>query len=148
MSATDSDSRALIQAIAQAVAEAATPTITIGVVAQLAEMLRDATAPPPKPQTVDAATLATQLGVTRGFVYEHADQLGAIRIGTGPRPRLRFDLDRALEGWNACSESKGSEGRIPPSRRRMRREPRYRTGTGVELLPIRGESGPFRGTGA
>jgi hypothetical protein len=30
-----------------------------------------------------------------GFVYEHADALGAIRLGTGPRARLGLDLVRA-----------------------------------------------------
>lgn len=148
MNATDPDSRALIQAIAHAVAEAATPAIAIDVAAHVADLLRDATTPTPTRRTVDAATLATHLGVTRGFVYEHADQLGVVRIGNGPRPRLRFDLDQALEAWNACSSRKGSEGQNPPSRRRSRRAPRYRTGTGVELLPIRGDSGPFRGAGA
>ncbi len=147
MNPTDADSRALIQAIAQAVAEAATPAIAFGVVAQVAAMLKDATAPPAQ-KSVDAATLAARLGVTRGFVYEHADDLGGVRIGDGPRPRLRFDLDRALEGWNACSSRKGSEQRIAPSFRRSRQAPRYRTGTGVELLPIRGEYGPFRDGGA
>jgi hypothetical protein len=148
MTATDPDSRQLIQAIAHAVTEAAAPTIALHVATHVAAMLREATAPPAAPQTVDAATLAAHLGVTRGFVYEHAEQLGGVRLGNGPRPRLRFDLNRALEAWNACSSRKGSQEQISPSHRRTRRQPRYRTGTGVELLPIRGESGPFQGTGA
>lgn len=109
MSATDPDSRALIHAIAQAIAEAATPAIAISVAAHLAEMLNDTRTPPPAPQTVDAATLAAHLGVTRGFVYEHAQQLGGVRLGNGSRPRLRFDLDRALEAWNARSTSEESQ---------------------------------------
>lgn len=40
---------------------------------------------------ITAADVADRLGVTRSFVYEHAHQLGAIRLGNGPRPRLRFD---------------------------------------------------------
>lgn len=40
---------------------------------------------------VDAATLAQALGVDRDWVYAHAKQLGAIRLG-GPQGRLRFDL--------------------------------------------------------
>lgn len=40
---------------------------------------------------VDAATLALDLGVERDWVYSHAHELGAIRLG-GPRGRLRFDL--------------------------------------------------------
>lgn len=116
MTATDPDSRALIQAIAHAVAEAAVPAIAIGVTAHVAGMLRDATAPPPPtPQTVDAATLATHLGVTRGFIYEHAQQLGGVRLGNGPRPRLRFDLRHALEAWNARSTSERSQATRTPA---------------------------------
>jgi hypothetical protein len=109
MTATDADSRALIQAIAHAVAEAAVPAIAIGVTAHIAAMLRDASMSPPTPQTVDAATLAAHLGVTRGFVYEHATDLGAVRLGVGSRARLRFDLDRALDAWNARSTSEKSQ---------------------------------------
>jgi hypothetical protein len=39
---------------------------------------------------LDAQQVARQLGVSRDWVYEHADELGASRIGAGPRPRLRF----------------------------------------------------------
>ena len=39
---------------------------------------------------LDAQAVAQQLGVSRDWVYEHADELGASRIGSGPRPRLRF----------------------------------------------------------
>lgn len=39
---------------------------------------------------VDAAEMARRLDVTREWVYEHAHELGAVRIGHGPRPRLRF----------------------------------------------------------
>ncbi len=39
---------------------------------------------------LDAKAVADLLGVERDWVYEHADELGASRIGSGPRPRLRF----------------------------------------------------------
>ncbi len=39
---------------------------------------------------LDAQEVAQRLGVCREWVYEHAEELGASRIGTGPRPRLRF----------------------------------------------------------
>lgn len=38
-----------------------------------------------------AAQVAARLGVDRSWVYAHADELGAVRLGQGPRPRLRFD---------------------------------------------------------
>lgn len=42
---------------------------------------------------LDAKAVAELLGVERGWVYEHADELGASRIGSGSRPRLRFPPD-------------------------------------------------------
>lgn len=48
---------------------------------------------------VDAAELAAVLGVDRGWVYEHGEQLGVIRLGDGPRPRLRFEIRRAIESF-------------------------------------------------
>ncbi len=54
-----------------------------------------ADAPARPVRLVDAATLAARLGVRREWVYRHARQLGAVRLG-GPRGRLRFDLDLAL----------------------------------------------------
>jgi hypothetical protein len=54
----------------------------------IAERLRDV--PPARGPLVDARELARLLGVSRSSVYEHARDLGAIRIG-GERGRLRFD---------------------------------------------------------
>src|ERR1700690_3814881 len=44
---------------------------------------------------VTAQELADTLGVSPETVYAHAEELGARRLGDGPRPRLRFDLDQA-----------------------------------------------------
>ncbi len=46
---------------------------------------------------VDAATLAAELGVERSWVYAHRDELGAIKLGSGSKPRLRFDVEVARE---------------------------------------------------
>lgn len=58
------------------------------------------TAEPARPAAsaglVDAAGLATYLGVSREWVYDHAEQLGARKLGDGPRPRLRFDIADAV----------------------------------------------------
>lgn len=77
------------------------------------------------------------LGVSRGFVYDHADELGAVRLGSGPKARLRFDVAGAIErlrGLRACDESRESMQPEPARASRRRREA---NGTGVELLPIR-----------
>ena len=46
---------------------------------------------------VDAASLAQMLGVKRRWVYARARELGAIRLGDGPRAPLRFDARRVRE---------------------------------------------------
>jgi hypothetical protein len=50
-------------------------------------------------ELVDAAAIAHLFGVSRDSVYQHADELGAVRLGDGPKARLRFDpakVGRAL----------------------------------------------------
>lgn len=44
---------------------------------------------------VSARELARELGVSQDYVYSHADELGGMRLGSGRRARIRFDLDRA-----------------------------------------------------
>jgi hypothetical protein len=44
-----------------------------------------------RPELLTAAEVSAWWGVKRGWIYQHAEELGAIRIGTGERPRLRFD---------------------------------------------------------
>lgn len=54
---------------------------------------------------VDATTLARELGVEREWVYAHAEQLGAVRLG-GPHGRLRFDrreVGKRLDGAEAAA---------------------------------------------
>ena len=43
------------------------------------------------PELLTAAEVASRYRVARSWVYAHAPELGAIRLGDGPRPRLRFD---------------------------------------------------------
>jgi len=79
--------------------------------------------PRPKPKAwLDAAELAEQLGVTRAWVYQHASELGATRIGNGPRPRLRFPSP-ALDS--------------PANSARPRRAQRPRARAHDGLLPVR-----------
>jgi hypothetical protein len=59
---------------------------------------------------VDAATIANALGVDRSYVYAHAGELGAVRLGGGSKPRLRFDLEAARKTMSryASMRSQGS----------------------------------------
>jgi|tagenome__1003787_1003787.scaffolds.fasta_scaffold20520901_1 hypothetical protein len=40
----------------------------------------------------DAHAVCSRFGVSVDYVYAHARELGAIRLGEGPKARLRFDL--------------------------------------------------------
>lgn len=60
---------------------------------------------------VDARKLAAELGVSVDYVYSHASELGGMRLGSGPKARIRFDLDQARQAL----ERQSARG---PSRRR------------------------------
>lgn len=79
---------------------------------------------------VDVRTVAEYLGVSPAYVYEHAEELRARRLGEGPRARLRFsiaDVDAAL--LSVCSDSRES----PAAKRRLRRQ----CPQAAALVPIR-----------
>jgi hypothetical protein len=48
-----------------------------------------------KRELVDAAELARRFGIERSWVYTHAIELGAVKLGNGAKPRLRFDPEVA-----------------------------------------------------
>jgi hypothetical protein len=77
---------------------------------------------------VDAATLARVLGVERDWIYAHANQLGAIRLG-GSTGRLRFDPNHALHALRGPPERVASGPARRPQRRRGPKEVR-----GLELI--------------
>lgn len=84
-------------------------------VAQLLRERQPADVPPTPARLVDAATLARRLGVRREWVYRHAQQLGAMRLG-GPHGRMRFDLDQALRDRDEEPEAGQAEQRNRPGR--------------------------------
>lgn len=91
---------------------------------------------------VDAETVAVRFGVKRGWVYEHAAELGARRLGEGPRAPLRFDLGEVERRVASCSGGRASEEAAEPVAKRDRRRSRpRRAGTSAGLLPIRGPAG-------
>lgn len=63
------------------------------------------------PVWLTAQEVGSQFGLSAAWVREHADQLGAVRLGGGPRPRLRFDASAVREALTAFSPRKGS---VPP----------------------------------
>jgi hypothetical protein len=92
-------------------------------------------------QLVDATEIARLHGKTRWWVYEHAGELGAVRLGCGPRPRLGFSPARVAVALRKVSDP---EPLAPPPRAKPRRERRRRTNrtaSGAELLGVRGQDG-------
>jgi hypothetical protein len=69
---------------------------------------------------VDAAYIAERFGVERAWVYQHKLELGAMPMGRGSRPRLRFELRRVEAFFQELRAT-----RFPSPRRRGR--PRKRT---------------------
>ncbi len=105
---------------------------------RVAELLHP---PPTHGPLVDAKTLADTLGVSRDYIYAHAEELGGKRIGTGLRGRLRFDISSALAAWTACCHSKEShrsESPVPASHSASRQ--RQRVGSRAGLLPVKGSA--------
>jgi len=52
---------------------------------------------------VSAREIAMRFGVSRAWVYENAAHLGAVRLGDGPRPRLRFDPELVADRFRATN---------------------------------------------
>jgi hypothetical protein len=64
---------------------------------RLAELLSPREPARPRRQLITAEEVAQWWGIGRRWVYDHADDLGARRLGGGRRPRLRFDPDEVAE---------------------------------------------------
>ena len=84
-------------------------------------------------QYVDASTIVRRFGATRAWVYQHKAELGAVPLGSGPKPRLRFDM-------TPVRQVIAREGDASPPRRPGRpRSPRPpRTPTGLPALEYEG----------
>jgi hypothetical protein len=80
---------------------------------RLAELLAARPGPSaPRRQLITAAEVSEWWGVERSWVYAHADDLGARRLGAGRRPRLRFDPDEVAERLGDTDPA--SDGRRSP----------------------------------
>lgn len=94
---------------------------------RVAELLASRTRPGEAVRYLDAARLADVLGVERDWVYAHARQLGAIRLG-GPHGRLRFDLHLVQRNLSAADVQRSETPASRASRRLTLHD-------GVELVP-------------
>ncbi len=90
-------------------------------------------APIPPAQTLAASAglwttrrVAEHYGVAVGFIYQHAEELGCVRLGGSSRPRLRFDPEVVRVRWPLVSgrlPELAPTHRRPTSRGRSRRQP-------------------------
>lgn len=86
---------------------------------------------------IDASEVARLTGRTRQWVYDHQGELGAIRLGSGPKPRLGFDPQRVLARMERVDDPApiSQPALAKPGRRRARAG---HTAAGSELLRVRG----------
>jgi hypothetical protein len=96
------------------------------------------TVEPTRAPTEDAATVADTLDVTRDFVPEHGAEPGRERVGTGPRGRLRFELERVRASLAACSVSNESRPPDGPAATHIPRRRRRRATAASNCCPSTG----------
>jgi hypothetical protein len=89
-------------AAARRIAVELTPQTVEQIATRVAQLMRhqpppDQTSPTGTPGWMTAKELAAHLKLNPAWVYEHAQELGAIRTGTGPKARIRFDLHTATQ---------------------------------------------------
>ena len=97
--------------------EEATEAAAEEIARRVAELVADRVREPFR--LMDTQTVARMLAVSEEWVREHAAELGAIRVGDGPKGALRFDLARvraALER-RRLERPKDRQRRHPGQRR-------------------------------
>jgi hypothetical protein len=83
-----------------------------------------------------AAEVARRFDVSPAWVRDNAERLGGLRLGDGPRPRLRFDPERVAEELSARPvRGRSDESDRPPERASKRRRSRG-SGKRTGLLPV------------
>jgi hypothetical protein len=90
-----------------------------------------------KRELVDAAELAKRFGIKRSWVYSHAIELGAVKLGSGAKPRLRFDPEIAAKALHRAGDDSAAD---PPTRSGKRAgQPQRDRRSEVPLLPFDGQ---------
>lgn len=106
--------------------------VAVRVVAALREEPRGST-----DRLIDAPEVRRRFGVSADWVRENADRLGVVRLGEGPRPRLRFDPEQVAAALTARESDGRSDEAVRPATAAVRRRPRTRKVAGAPgLLPF------------
>ncbi len=89
------------------------------------------------PRLLTAADVAARFGLSAEWVRDHADDVGAIRLGTGKRRRLRFDPETVAETLTRRATLGGSEAQETLATPELPRRRRSREVAGAPgLLPF------------
>lgn len=86
-------------------------------------------------ECLTVAQVAERYRVSRSWVYAHQRQLGAIRMGSGPRPALRFDAQVVVEAIAAMAEPTATDA-VDTNQKRRGRE--------LRLIPFEAVDQPQR----
>jgi hypothetical protein len=107
------------------------PAFVDAVARRVVELLRaEGELPLAGPRLMTVAQVRDELGVSADWLYANAEALGAIRLGSGPRARLRFDRTTIAQRVATLA----SDGRRTRSARGRRKRARAAEDGG--LLPI------------
>lgn len=92
---------------------------------RLAERLAAPTSPAEPAELIDAHEAGRRLGRSAVWARRHAEQLGAVRLGDGDRPRLAFPAEELVAlaarlGSSASPEPEAPAQPAPPRRHRSR----------------------------
>jgi hypothetical protein len=114
--------------------DAADPSFVDAVARRVVELLREeGTVSREGPRLLTVAAVSQEFGVSTDRLYANARPLGAIRLGSGPRARLRFDRTTIADRI-AKVASHASRDRSSHRGKRRRGTPDAADG---DLLPIR-----------
>lgn len=92
--------------------------------------------PDDEERLLTAAEVARRFRVSPEWVRENAGRLGALRLGDGPRPRLRYYPARVAEELSARSVRGRSDAPNSPPERVSRRRRSRGSGNRTGLLPV------------
>ena len=84
------------------------------------------------PRLLTVGQVAEKYGVSADWLYGKASSLGAIRLGTGPRARLRFDRDTIGVRITKLAAQQRRNAAAPAAKHRRS----AKDDGGAELLPI------------
>lgn len=85
-------------------------------------------------ELLSATELAQRLGRTKWWVYEHRDELGALRVGDAGH--LLFEWPQVLDRLRSRSMSERSQAQIPSNGGAVRRRAPRAMGSDPDFLPI------------